>query len=183
MPDFTESEDYRGQNANMHTCEAMLAAHEVNGEERYLNRGTDIGHALTVRQAESTDGLLWEHYTTDWEHDIEYNRATSSVNEGTSPTTISSGRSCWRSSIATRTPRGRSTGPKSCSTPRSSTAGTRSTVASITPSTETALRSSRTNTAGRSRRGSVRPLRCPNGSAMNDIGSGTTACGSTPRRI
>ena len=30
--------DYRGQNANMHMCEAMLAAYEASGEARYLDR-------------------------------------------------------------------------------------------------------------------------------------------------
>jgi len=72
--DFSESEDYRGQNANMHTCEAMLAAYEATGEQRYLDRAREIAHALTVRLAEETDGLLWEHYTEDWEHDFAYNR-------------------------------------------------------------------------------------------------------------
>ena len=36
--------DYRGQNANMHMCEAMLAAFEASGEARYLDR------ALTARR-------------------------------------------------------------------------------------------------------------------------------------
>ncbi|MFO7791068.1 MAG: OmpA family protein, partial [Bacteroidales bacterium] len=56
-------EAYRGQNANMHTCEAMLAAYEATGERRYLDRAREVAHALTVRLAAETDGLLWEHYT------------------------------------------------------------------------------------------------------------------------
>ncbi|QSG13207.1 Prenyltransferase family protein containing thioredoxin domain [Halapricum desulfuricans] len=72
--DFSESEDYRGQNANMHTCEAMLAAYEATGEQRYLDRAREIAYALTVRLAEETNGLLWEHYTNNWEHDFAYNR-------------------------------------------------------------------------------------------------------------
>jgi mannose/cellobiose epimerase-like protein (N-acyl-D-glucosamine 2-epimerase family) len=71
--DWTEPDAYRGQNANMHTCEAMLAAYEATGESRYLDRAVAIARALTVRLADRTDGLLWEHYTADWEHDFEYN--------------------------------------------------------------------------------------------------------------
>ncbi|MFO7833041.1 MAG: AGE family epimerase/isomerase [Halohasta sp.] len=72
--DFSESEAYRGQNANMHTCEAMLAAYEATGDRRYLDRAREVAHALTVRLAAETDGLLWEHYTTEWDHDFAYNR-------------------------------------------------------------------------------------------------------------
>ena len=72
--DFAESDAYRGQNANMHTCEAMLAAFESTGERRYLDRAREVAHALTVRLAAGTDGLLWEHYTADWDHDFAYNR-------------------------------------------------------------------------------------------------------------
>jgi mannose/cellobiose epimerase-like protein (N-acyl-D-glucosamine 2-epimerase family) len=71
--DWTAADDYRGQNANMHTCEAMIAAHEATGEQRYLEKALAIAHSLTVRLAEETDGLLWEHYTADWVHDFEYN--------------------------------------------------------------------------------------------------------------
>jgi mannose/cellobiose epimerase-like protein (N-acyl-D-glucosamine 2-epimerase family) len=73
-PAFETAASYRGQNANMHTCEAMLAAHEATGEARYLDRAREIAHALTVELAAEHDGLLWEHYTESWEHDLEYNR-------------------------------------------------------------------------------------------------------------
>ena len=72
--DFAEGESYRGQNANMHTYEAMLAAFEATGDQRYLDRAREVAHALTVRLASETDGLLWEHYTVDWDHDFAYNR-------------------------------------------------------------------------------------------------------------
>ncbi|WEL17267.1 Prenyltransferase family protein containing thioredoxin domain [Halorhabdus sp. SVX81] len=72
--DFAEASEYRGQNANMHTCEAMLAAHEATGEARYLDRAREIAHALTVDLAGEHDGRLWEHYTESWDHDMEYNR-------------------------------------------------------------------------------------------------------------
>ena len=72
--DWREAEDYRGQNANMHTYEAMLAAYEATGERRYLDRAREIAHAITVELARGTEGLLWEHYTADWDHDMGYNR-------------------------------------------------------------------------------------------------------------
>jgi len=35
-PDWTVLAPYRGQNANMHSCDALLAAFEATGEQRYL---------------------------------------------------------------------------------------------------------------------------------------------------
>jgi len=57
----------------MHACEAFLAAYEATDEARYLDRARHIAEAITVDLAAETDGLLWEHYTADWEHDFAYN--------------------------------------------------------------------------------------------------------------
>lgn len=65
--------DYRGQNANMHTVEALLAAYEATGETRYLDRADRVAHKFTVDLAARADGQVWEHYTTDWQHDWTYN--------------------------------------------------------------------------------------------------------------
>jgi mannose/cellobiose epimerase-like protein (N-acyl-D-glucosamine 2-epimerase family) len=65
---------YRGQNANMHSCEAMLAAYQATRQQRYLDRAMTLAHAITVRQAALADGLVWEHYRADWSVDWEYNR-------------------------------------------------------------------------------------------------------------
>ncbi|QCS44913.1 AGE family epimerase/isomerase [Natrinema versiforme] len=72
-PDWTEREAYRGQNANMHACEAYLAAFEATGADEYLDRARHIARTITVDLAAGTDGLLWEHYTDDWDHDFGYN--------------------------------------------------------------------------------------------------------------
>ena len=72
-PDWTEREAYRGQNANMHACEAYLAAYEATGADEYLDRARHIARTITVDLAAETDGLLWEHYTADWDHDFGYN--------------------------------------------------------------------------------------------------------------
>ncbi|MGB1961787.1 MAG: AGE family epimerase/isomerase [Candidatus Puniceispirillaceae bacterium] len=64
---------YRGQNANMHAVEALLAAYESTNETRYLDRASIIAHKFTVAMTASTDGQIWEHYTTNWQHDWHYN--------------------------------------------------------------------------------------------------------------
>ncbi len=65
---------YRGQNANMHLCEAMLAAYDASGEQRYLDRALLLAEHMTRRQAAKAGGLVWEHYDADWNIDWEYNR-------------------------------------------------------------------------------------------------------------
>jgi len=65
---------YRGQNANMHMCEAMLAAFEATGETRYLDRALTLADNMTRRQAKLADGLVWEHYDTQWHIDWEYHK-------------------------------------------------------------------------------------------------------------
>lgn len=65
---------YRGQNANMHMCEAMLAAYEASGERRYLDRALALADHMTRRQAAKAEGLVWEHYDRDWNIDWDYNR-------------------------------------------------------------------------------------------------------------
>ncbi len=65
---------YRGQNANMHACEAWLAALEASGEPRYLQRAQLLAANMTGRQAALAGGLVWEHYRPDWSVDWDYNR-------------------------------------------------------------------------------------------------------------
>ncbi|MEO3692068.1 AGE family epimerase/isomerase [Roseateles paludis] len=65
---------YRGQNANMHSCEAMLAAHAATGEARYLDRARLLAEGIARQQAGKASGLVWEHYREDWSPDWDYNR-------------------------------------------------------------------------------------------------------------
>jgi mannose/cellobiose epimerase-like protein (N-acyl-D-glucosamine 2-epimerase family) len=65
---------YRGQNANMHMCEAMLAAFDASHEARYLQRALTLADHMTRRQAAKAGGLVWEHYDTNWNIDWNYNR-------------------------------------------------------------------------------------------------------------
>lgn len=64
---------YRGQNANMHMCEAMLAAYQASDEPRYLERALTLADNMTRRQAAKAEGLVWEHYDVDWNIDWKYN--------------------------------------------------------------------------------------------------------------
>ncbi|OKY26557.1 AGE family epimerase/isomerase [Thalassotalea sp. PP2-459] len=66
--------DYRGQNANMHLCEAMIAAYEATSDTLFLQRAQTIAENIAIRQADLTDGLVWEHYTTEFTPDWEYNK-------------------------------------------------------------------------------------------------------------
>jgi mannose/cellobiose epimerase-like protein (N-acyl-D-glucosamine 2-epimerase family) len=72
--DWSVLDTYRGQNANMHACEAMLAAYEATGEVRYLHRAETLARNITLRQAALADGFVWEHYRADWSVDWDYNR-------------------------------------------------------------------------------------------------------------
>ncbi|WP_254767756.1 AGE family epimerase/isomerase [Salinilacihabitans rarus] len=65
---------YRGQNANMHACEAYLAAHEATGEEAHLERALAVADTITREAAAETDGRLWEHFTEGWEPNLDHNR-------------------------------------------------------------------------------------------------------------
>jgi mannose/cellobiose epimerase-like protein (N-acyl-D-glucosamine 2-epimerase family) len=65
---------YRGQNANMHACEALIAAFDATSDAAYLERAETLAHNVTRRVAERTGGLIWEHYQADWSPDWDYNR-------------------------------------------------------------------------------------------------------------
>ena len=83
-PDWREVSPYRGQNANMHACEAVLAAYIASHDEKFLERAEVLAHRLTVDLAEqsaiqTTGGvtgipLIWEHYDTNWKIDWNYNK-------------------------------------------------------------------------------------------------------------
>lgn len=69
---------YRGQNANMHSCEAMMAAYEATRDERFLQRALTLAESVTGRLASLADGLVWEHYRIGpdgrWSVDWDFNR-------------------------------------------------------------------------------------------------------------
>ena len=71
--DWSIVDPYRGQNANMHPCEAMIAAFEATGETNYLDRATALAIRVCVDMTKQSDGMIWEHYDKNWDPDWQYN--------------------------------------------------------------------------------------------------------------
>lgn len=65
---------YRGQNDNMHACEALICAYEATGDAMFVDRAARLAANITLRQRQKTGMHIWEHYTSDWEPDLDYNR-------------------------------------------------------------------------------------------------------------
>lgn len=72
--DWSQLSPYRGQNANMHACEAIIACYEATSEEKYLDRAMAIADKVVNQLSKQCDGYIWEHYTTEWQTDWEYNK-------------------------------------------------------------------------------------------------------------
>ena len=72
--DWQQVSDYRGQNSNMHSCEAMLLAYEATEDTLFLDRAYSLAQKIAVEQADKTKGLVWEHFKTDLSIDWDYNR-------------------------------------------------------------------------------------------------------------
>lgn len=70
---FTETEDYRGINANMHTTECYLSAFDVTGDRKWLDRARGI--LLFVHdRAQERNWRIPEHFSADWKVLPDYNR-------------------------------------------------------------------------------------------------------------
>ncbi len=72
--DWQTVSPYRGQNANMHSCEAMLAAFEATGERKYLDRADRLARRVSIDLAAQADGRIWEHYDASWRINWDYNK-------------------------------------------------------------------------------------------------------------
>lgn len=66
--------NYRGQNANMHACEALMAAFQATNELHYLDRASLIASNICQRQANLSNQLVWEHFDENWQIDWDFNR-------------------------------------------------------------------------------------------------------------
>lgn len=71
---FTELEDYRGVNANMHTVEAYLATADVTGDSGWLDRAVRILRRVVDDFARGKDWRLPEHFDPQWQMLPDYNR-------------------------------------------------------------------------------------------------------------
>jgi len=65
---------YRGQNANMHLCEALIAAYEATQDKRFITRAAIIAENITYRQGGLSNGLVWEHFDEKFAIDWQYNQ-------------------------------------------------------------------------------------------------------------
>lgn len=74
---------YRGQNANMHSCEALIAAYDATGDDAFLERALQLARAFCLASAQhdaasvnkpEQGGWIWEHYDRQWRRDLDYNR-------------------------------------------------------------------------------------------------------------
>lgn len=72
--DFSRLSGYRGQNANMHSCEAFIAAYDATNDSRFLSRAILLADNMVNRQAQKSKGYIWEHYNLNWEPDWSYNK-------------------------------------------------------------------------------------------------------------
>lgn len=73
--EFTVLDDYRGLNANMHTVEAFLAVADATGDETYRVRAGRIIDRV-IGWAEENQDRIPEHFSSDWQPDLEKNKET-----------------------------------------------------------------------------------------------------------
>jgi mannose/cellobiose epimerase-like protein (N-acyl-D-glucosamine 2-epimerase family) len=70
--DWQPKSPYRGQNANMHLTEALMAAFEVTDDGAYLAKAERIADLLICRAAGANGWHLPEHFTRSWQPDADY---------------------------------------------------------------------------------------------------------------
>jgi sulfoquinovose isomerase len=83
--DWTPFSQYRGLNANMHGTEALLAAYEATGREKYLDRAGRILDFFLAKTAPGENWRLPEHYTQTWTVDRDYSGNPMFRPAGTTP--------------------------------------------------------------------------------------------------
>ena len=87
--DWASVDSYRGNNANMHACEAHILAWDATRDPAHLARAAAIAEAMCQRQAARcahiTGGrgpLVYEHFTSDWAApDVEFHRSGDGVRD------------------------------------------------------------------------------------------------------
>ena len=63
---------YRGQNSNMHLTEALMAAFEATGQQRYLDMAGRIASLIIGRHARAEGWRVAEHFRANWSVDRDY---------------------------------------------------------------------------------------------------------------
>jgi mannose/cellobiose epimerase-like protein (N-acyl-D-glucosamine 2-epimerase family) len=70
---WDELEAYRGANANMHLCEAFLAAAGSTGDQELVERASRVQRLLIDGHARRHGWMLPEHYDPRWQPCLGYN--------------------------------------------------------------------------------------------------------------
>ncbi len=70
--DWSEISTYRGQNSNMHSTEALMAAYESWDDARCLTMAERIADLIINRRAREAGWVVIEHFGTDWSADRAY---------------------------------------------------------------------------------------------------------------
>lgn len=71
---FTDCDDYRGGNANMHAVEAFLILHDVTGDDIWLDRALAIASLIIHRVARANRYRVNEHFDHNWSPILDYNK-------------------------------------------------------------------------------------------------------------
>ena len=74
FPGESTARNYRGQNANMHACEAWIVSYEATGRVAHLDRAITIARRICCDLACPRTGWIAEHYDQQWQIDWEYHK-------------------------------------------------------------------------------------------------------------
>ncbi|MBW4025029.1 MAG: AGE family epimerase/isomerase [Proteobacteria bacterium] len=83
--DWSPISGYRGQNANMHLTEALMAAYEATGDATYLRRAESIADLVIGRVARTHGWHVMEHFDAQWQPDLAYRGSDMFRPFGTTP--------------------------------------------------------------------------------------------------
>ncbi|MDR7034950.1 AGE family epimerase/isomerase [Mesorhizobium sp. BE184] len=83
--DWSPLGNYRGQNSNMHLTEALMAAYEATDDRAYLAMAESIASLIIGRHAREQDWRVAEHFTEDWQVDLDYEGDPTFRPAGTTP--------------------------------------------------------------------------------------------------
>jgi len=70
--DWQPISTYRGQNANMHLTEALMAAFEATGEAEFLGMAHSIARLIIGRHARAQGWRVAEHFDGNWQVDRDF---------------------------------------------------------------------------------------------------------------
>ncbi len=83
--DWSQLLPYRGQNANMHMTEALMAAFEATGNRDYLGKAERIAELIIARNAVPLGHRVAEHFDQHWVLDKNYEGNEMFRPSGTTP--------------------------------------------------------------------------------------------------